>query len=53
MANKLAMPMSSAGILGISSNMELSGIKISPIIVLAGALIFIFAVKMADRLFMK
>lgn len=43
------MPMSSAGILGIGSNMELAGIKVSPKVVFAGALIFIFIVKIVDK----
>ncbi|VVB98339.1 Uncharacterised protein [uncultured archaeon] len=50
-SNKVMMPMSSAGILGIGSNMELAGIKVSPNIILALALLFIFAVKIADKLF--
>ncbi len=53
MANNKMMPMSSAGILGIGSTEELAGIKISPQMVLAGALIFIFLVKIADRLLIK
>lgn len=50
MNKKLMMPMSSAGILGVGSNMELAGIKMSPKAVFAGALIFIFVVKIADKL---
>lgn len=49
-SGKVMMPMSSAGILGIGSNMELAGIKMGPKAVLAGALIFIFIVKIADKL---
>ncbi len=51
--NKIMMPMSSAGILGIGSNMELAGIKVSPKAIVAGALIFIFMVKIADKLLIK
>ena len=47
---KVMMPMSSAGILGVGSNMELSGIKMSPKAVLVGALVFIFVVKIADKM---
>ncbi|MEW6528434.1 MAG: hypothetical protein AB1391_00950 [Candidatus Micrarchaeota archaeon] len=50
MEKKVAMPMSSAGIFGIGSNMELAGIKISPKTVFVGALIFIFVIKIADKL---
>ncbi len=50
-SNKVMMPMSSAGILGVGSNMELEGIKVSPKVILALALVFIFVVKVADRLF--
>lgn len=50
MSNKISMPMTSAGILGIGSNMELAGIKVGPKAVLAGTLIFIFVVKIADKL---
>lgn len=51
MAKQTMMPMSSAGILGIGSNMELEGIKMNPQTVLIVALAFIFIVKIADRLF--
>lgn len=47
---KVMMPTTSAGILGIGSNMELAGIKISPKTVLVVALIFIFIVKLVDKL---
>jgi preprotein translocase subunit Sec61beta len=52
-SSKAMMPMSSAGILGIGSNMELAGIKVSPKIILVLALAFIFAVKIADKIFMN
>lgn len=50
MQKKIMMPMTGAGILGIGSNIELAGIKMSPKTVLAAALIFIFIVKIADVL---
>ncbi|MDD5337288.1 MAG: preprotein translocase subunit Sec61beta [Candidatus ainarchaeum sp.] len=53
MAKQMMMPMSSAGILGVGSNMELAGIKVSPKVVLAGALIFIGVVKIADKVLTK
>lgn len=46
---KVMMPVSSAGILGVGSNMELTGFKVSPQMILAAALIFIFVVKIADK----
>lgn len=49
-SGKMMMPMSSAGILGVGSNMELNGIKLTPQIVLAVALVFIFTVKIVDRI---
>ncbi len=53
MEKKVMMPMSSAGILGIGSNMELAGIKISPKMVLVGALLFILVVKIADKVLIR
>lgn len=50
---KIMMPMSSAGILGIGSNIELEGIKVDPKVILVGALIFIFIVKIADKVIAK
>ncbi len=52
-SKKAMMPMSSAGILGVGSNMELSGIKLTPQMVLAIALIFIFTVKVADKVLVR
>lgn len=48
---KTIMPMSSAGIFGIGSSMELAGIKIGPKTVFLGAIIFILIVKIADKIF--
>lgn len=42
------MPMSSAGILGITPGETLSGIQIDPKKVVVGILVFIFIVKIAD-----
>jgi preprotein translocase subunit Sec61beta len=53
MEKKTMMPMSSAGILGVGSNMELSGIKVTPQIVLALSLIFIFIVVIASKVLGK
>ena len=53
MAKQVMMPMSSAGILGVGSNMELAGIKVSPKFVLAAALAFIFVIKIADKVLAK
>jgi preprotein translocase subunit Sec61beta len=44
------MPMSSAGILGMGSNMELSGLKISPYVLVGIGALFILVVHVASRL---
>lgn len=45
------MPMSSAGIVGFSSDMKLAGIEIEPKIVVAAALVLVVIVKAADIIF--
>ncbi len=44
---KVSMPMGSAGIIGFSSDMEISGIKMDPKIVVFGALAFALLIKIA------
>ncbi|MBU0586116.1 preprotein translocase subunit Sec61beta [Candidatus Micrarchaeota archaeon] len=53
MTRSTMMPMSSAGILGMGSNMELEGIKITPQLVLGVALVFVIGVKILDHFFMS
>lgn len=43
----LNMPMASAGIIGLGSNMELSGRKMDPKSFLVGTIILIFIIKVA------
>jgi preprotein translocase subunit Sec61beta len=47
---KVSMPMSSAGIVGFSSDMKISGIEIDPKVLVAFALVFVIIVKIADLL---
>lgn len=42
---RVSMPMASAGIVGMSSDMKISGIEIEPKMLIVGALIFVFVVK--------
>ncbi len=49
---KVSMPMSSAGIIGFSSDMKLAGIEMEPKFVVAAALVLMVLVKAAD-LFLK
>ncbi len=49
---QVSMPMSSAGIVGFSSDMKLAGIEIEPKTIVAAALILIVVVKVAD-IFLK
>lgn len=44
-SEKVSMPMSSAGILGISSDMETSGIKMEPKTIVLGIIVFIVLIK--------
>lgn len=44
---RITMPMSSAGILGMSADMEISGIKIDPRAVIVATVIFVLIVKVA------
>jgi preprotein translocase subunit Sec61beta len=45
---KVSMPMSSAGIVGFSSDMKLAGVEIEPKFIIVGALVLIVIVKAAD-----
>jgi preprotein translocase subunit Sec61beta len=47
---KVSMPMSSAGIVGFSPDIKISGIEIDPKMLMIGALVFIVIVKIADLL---
>jgi len=47
---KVSMPMSSAGIVGFSPDMKIAGVEIDPKALIVAALIFVFAVKIADLL---
>jgi preprotein translocase subunit Sec61beta len=49
-SEKISMPVSSAGILGLSPDMETSGIKIDPRVVVTAAIVFVLIVKIADVL---
>ncbi len=49
---QVSMPMSSAGIVGFSSDMKLAGIEMEPRFVVAAALLLVVIVKAAD-LFIK
>ena len=44
---KVSMPMGSAGIIGFSSDMEISGLKVDPKVIVIGALIFALLIKIA------
>ena len=44
---KVSMPMGSAGIIGFSSDMEISGLKMDPKIIVISAFIFALAIKVA------
>ena len=48
---RISMPMASAGILGVSSDMKIAGIEIDPKAIVAFTLIFVFVVKLADVIF--
>lgn len=43
----VSMPMASAGIIGVSSDMKISGFEIEPRSLVAGALIFVIVIKVA------
>ena len=47
---KVSMPMSSAGIVGFSSDMKIAGMEMDPKFVIALALVFVAVVKIADIL---
>lgn len=49
-SEKVSMPMSSAGILGLSPDMETSGIKVNPRTIVIGVIVFIVLVTLANIL---
>ena len=48
MADKVTMPMTSAGIIGFSPDTKLSGFQISPKAVIVGTFILVIVVKVAS-----
>ena len=46
----VSMPMSSAGIVGFSSDMKIAGIEIDPKMLIAATFVFVILVKVADFL---
>jgi len=46
----VSMPMSSAGIVGFSSDMKIAGVEIEPKTLIAATLVFVAIVKVADLL---
>lgn len=51
--DKVSMPMSSAGIIGFSSNTKLEGIQIDPKAFVIAAFVFILLVKVLDLIVKK
>lgn len=48
--DKVTMPMSSAGIMGFSSDTKLEGIQLDPKMFVIAAFVFVILVKIADFL---
>ena len=46
-SSSVRMPMTSAGIIGVSSDMEIGGIKVDPKVIIVGTLAFVGVVKLA------
>lgn len=50
-SNKVAMPMSSAGIVGMSSDMKIEGKDIDPKVVIAAIVLLVVIVQIAGFIF--
>lgn len=50
-SNKVAMPMSAAGIVGMSSDMKISGREIDPKIILVAVVLLVITVHVASYVF--
>ena len=49
-SEKVSMPVSSAGILSVSPDMEISGVKVDPRTIVIGIIVFILVVTLAHIL---
>jgi len=50
-SNKVSMPMTSAGIIGISSDVDISGISIDPRAIIVATFVFVGIVKLLDFIY--
>ena len=47
-SERVSMPMGSAGIIGMGSDVEIEGIKVDPKVIIMGIMIFVAIVKIAS-----